>query len=83
MHVPVRVAAATTTFTVGITASAALLVFALQGRNDTALAGPVITGSLLGGLLGAKVQSRLPPLTIRRGLCGLLVLVAIALAARG
>jgi uncharacterized membrane protein YfcA len=34
MHVPTRVAAATTTSTIGITASAALAVFALQGRTD-------------------------------------------------
>jgi len=80
MYVPVRVAAATTTFTVGITSSAALVVFALQDRIDPELAGPIIAGSLVGGLLGARVQSNLHPILIRRGLCGLLIVVAVVLA---
>ncbi len=82
MYVPIRVAAATTTFTVGITSATALLVFAVQDRIDTRLAGPVIAASLVGGLLGARVQSRLRPILIRRGLSALLVLVAVVLVAR-
>ena len=82
MHVPVKVATSTTTFTVGITSSAALLVFALQGRIDVETSALVIVGSLVGGQLGARLQSSLSPMVIRRVLSVLLVIVALVLVVR-
>jgi uncharacterized protein len=79
MRVPVKVAAATTTFTVGITSATALLVFAAHGRVNLEHAGPVIAGSLLGGYLGARFQSSLDPNVIRRSLAALLFVVAAIL----
>jgi len=79
MRVPVKVAASTTTFTVGVTSAAALLVFAAHGRINLAHAGPVITGSLLGGQIGARLQSRLGSSVIRRALAGILVGVSLIL----
>ncbi|HEU5083445.1 MAG TPA: sulfite exporter TauE/SafE family protein [Acidimicrobiales bacterium] len=82
MHVPMKVAAATTTFTVGITSSAALVVFALQGRIDAQTSAVVVVGSLVGGQLGARLQSDLSPALIRRVLSVLLVVVATVLVVR-
>lgn len=82
MHVPVRVAAATTTFTIGVTAAAGLLVFALQGRIDLPVAAAVCAGSILGGGVGAVVQSRLSPPQVRRVLSGVLVVVGLLLLVR-
>lgn len=79
MRVPVKVAAATTTFTSGITAAAALLVFAAHGRINLEHAGPVIAGSLLGGHAGALLQASLDADAIRRALAGVLVVVAAVL----
>lgn len=79
MHVPIKVAASTTTFTIGITASAALIVFALQGRLDVQQAAAVVFGSLAGGLIGALAQARLQPTHIRRALSMVLVIIAIVL----
>jgi uncharacterized membrane protein YfcA len=79
MRVPVKVAASTTTFTSGITSAAALLVFATHGRVNFEHAGPVIAGSLVGGYLGALLQTRLDPGTIRRSLAAVLLGVAVAL----
>ena len=79
MRVPVRVAAATTTFTIGITSATALLVFAAHGRVNLEYAGPVIAGSLLGGHLGARCQSALDPRVVRRSLAALLLAVAVVL----
>ena len=81
MHVPTKVAASTTTFTIGVTASAALVIFALQGRIDIQQSAAVIFGSLGGGLAGAEAQSRLSPVWVRRGLSVVLVAVAIVLVA--
>jgi len=79
MRVPVKVAAATTTFTIGITSAAALLVFAAHGRINLANAGPVIAGSLLGGQLGARLQATLDPSLVRRSLAAILLVVAAIL----
>lgn len=79
MHVPTKVAAATTTFTIGITAAAALAVFAAQGRIDTHLAAAGIAGSLLGSVAGVRFQARMQPAAIRQGLSVILVLVAVVL----
>lgn len=79
MHVPTKVAAATTTFTIGITASAALIVFALQGRLSAQDASAIVLGSLAGGVIGAAMQSALQPMLVRRALSVVLVVIAIVL----
>lgn len=82
MGVPVKVAASTTTFTVGITSAAALIVFALHGRIELDDAAPVILGSLAGGLVGARLQARFAPKLVRAALAVVLVVVAGILLAR-
>lgn len=82
MTVPMKVAAATTTFTVGVTASAALIVYAFQGRIDVEAASLVIVGGLFGGRAGAALQSRLPPPVVRRLLSALLIVIAVVLVVR-
>jgi uncharacterized membrane protein YfcA len=79
MRVPVRVAAATSTFTVGITSTTALLVFAGQGRLDAEGGAAAVAGALLGGLLGARLQQRLHPVRTRRIIGGLLVVIGVVL----
>ncbi len=82
MHVPVKVSSSTTTFSIGITASAALLVMIVKGRVDVELALMVMLGSLAGGVAGSFVQSRLSPPAIRRFLSLLLVVVAVILVVK-
>ncbi|HSJ29591.1 MAG TPA: sulfite exporter TauE/SafE family protein [Acidimicrobiia bacterium] len=79
MHVPTKVAAATTTFTIGVTAAAALTVFGIQGRIDTRGAAAVIVGSLAGSFLGASLQARMNPARVRAGLSVVLVVVAVVM----
>ncbi len=76
MGIPVKVAAATTTFTVGFTAATALLVFGAQGRLDERAGAAIVVGGLAGGWLGAAVQQRLAPERVR-------VVLAMALASVG
>jgi uncharacterized membrane protein YfcA len=82
MHVPVKVAAATTTFTVGITSAVALLVFASQGRIVASDAALVAASAIVGGTAGARLQAVLSPPTVRRLLSALLVVVGIILIVR-
>jgi uncharacterized protein len=83
MHVPVKVAAATSTFTVGLTSSAALIIFAGQGRIDYRAGAAVVVGGLVGGLVGARLQERLPPRHVGLVLAGILVGVGLLLVVRG
>lgn len=82
MHVPVRVAAATTTFTIGLTAATGLGVMAVQGRLDLHECAAVCVGSMLGGRVGAVLQTRLSPPQVRRVLSAVLVVVGVVLMVR-
>jgi uncharacterized membrane protein YfcA len=82
MYVPVKVSSSTTTFSIGITAAAALLVKAVHGDIDVELAAMVVLGSLVGGQVGSLVQSKLSPPTVRKFLSVLLLVVAVILVAR-
>ncbi len=83
MRVPVKVAASTSTFTVGITAAAALAVMAVRGQIDAHDGAIVVAGALVGGQAGAALQGVLPPPIVRRLLSVLLVVVAVILVVRG
>lgn len=83
MHVPVRVAAATSTFTVGITSAVTLLVYAGQDRIDVRAAAAVLLGGLAGGLTGSTIGTRIHPQGIRRFLSLALVAVALVLGVLG
>lgn len=76
MGIPLKVAAATTTFTIGVTAAAGLVVFGLQGRIEPRAAAAVIAGSLIGGQVGARLQSAVPVPVMRASLGVVLVIVA-------
>lgn len=56
MGLPVRVAASTSTFVVGLSASAGLAVYLGSGRIAPAVAGPLLVGSTIGSIAGASLQ---------------------------
>ena len=84
MHVPVKVAAATTTFTVGVTAAVGLAVFAGQGRIDADAGAAIVVGGLAGGFAGARLHATLHPRVAKLVVSALLVVVgAILLVTAG
>ncbi|MCC5948518.1 MAG: sulfite exporter TauE/SafE family protein [Nitriliruptoraceae bacterium] len=76
MHVPAKVAAATSTFATGLTAAAGLAVLLPRGHLDATELCAVVLAGLLGGNAGARLQRWLAPTLARRGLGLLLVVVA-------
>lgn len=82
MQVPVKVAAATTTFTMGITAASGLIVFGGQGRIDEVGGAAVALGAVLGASVGARVQTSLPASRARLVTGALLAVVAIVVLVR-
>jgi uncharacterized membrane protein YfcA len=83
MHIPVKVAAATSTFTVGLTASTALIVFAGQDRIDYRAGAVVVVAGVVGGLIGVRLQGLLPPPAVRRILSVVLVVIGVVVLVRG
>jgi len=82
MQVPVKVAAATSTFTVGVTSAVSLIVYLRQGRVDLVAAAAIVLGAVVGGIGGTTLASRLAPTTTRRVVALLLAAVAVLLVVR-
>jgi uncharacterized membrane protein YfcA len=83
MHVPVKVAAATSIFTVGLTSATALIVFAGQDRISYREGAVVVVAGLAGGVLGARIQHVVAPPRVRIVLAVVLLLAGLSLLVRG
>jgi uncharacterized membrane protein YfcA len=82
MQLPAKVAAGTSTFTIGLTATTALLLMAIDGRVDASDAALVVLGALAGGTIGSGLQRRLSPQVVRRATSVVLVVIAVILVVR-
>jgi uncharacterized membrane protein YfcA len=78
MGVPLRVATATSTLIMGLTAAGALLPMARQGWVLWDRVGPLVAGAFLGASFGARWMPRWPPKALRV----LFVLVVLIMATR-
>lgn len=77
MGLPMKAATATSSFIMGMTATAAALLYYARGEILVALAAPLALGVFLGAQLGSRLAPRLKSRTLRR----LMTLVLVVLAA--
>ncbi len=77
MRVPIKVAAATSNFMIGVTAIASLFVYFARGYVHPYTVVPVALGVVVGATFGAAVSARVHPGVLRRILVVILVLVAV------
>jgi uncharacterized protein len=82
MGVPIRVAAATSNFMIGVTAVASLFIYLGNGEVHPAIVTPLVLGTMVGALVGSTFSSRLPSDRVRRILTIILVLVAAQMGLR-
>jgi uncharacterized protein len=82
MNMPLRPAAATSTFMIGVTASAGALVFLFAGDLQLFLAAPIALGSVVGSYAGSIFQDRATAGRLRGILLGVLVFASVVMAAR-
>lgn len=80
MRVPIKVAAATSNFMIGVTAIASLFVYFARGYLEPFTAVPVALGVVVGATAGAATSSKVHPSVLRRILIVILVLVGIQMA---
>ncbi len=78
MRLPFKVATATSTFMIGVTAAASAGIYLGRGYIDPVLAMPVMLGVLAGSTLGSKVLPRIGTKALRRAFS----LVILAIGAR-
>ena len=76
LRLPIKVSSATSNFMIGVTAAASAGAYFMRGAIIPAIAGPVVLGSVLGSLLGARILMAVSNDRIR--LLFVVVLVALS-----
>lgn len=76
LRLPLKVSSATSNFMIGVTATASAGAYLVNGAIVPAVAGPVVVGSVIGGILGARMLIRASGERVRN----LFVLLLIALS---
>lgn len=82
MRVPVKVAAATSNFMIGVTALSSFAVYLARGDVHPYPAALVAVGVTGGSLLGTRLQGRASPMVLQYVLAAVLALVAVQLVVR-
>jgi uncharacterized membrane protein YfcA len=82
MDVPVKVAAATSSFMIGVTATAGLAIYAGRGFVHPGIAAPLSVGVLAGALAGSRFAANASPVVLRRILALVLMVVAVLMIVR-
>ncbi|MBX7152093.1 sulfite exporter TauE/SafE family protein [bacterium] len=77
--VPIKIAAATSSFMIGFTGLAGALVYALFGKIDWYLSASLVLGTLLGSHAGSKAAVRLKSSVITKVLVAVLIVSAVRL----
>lgn len=78
LRLPIKVSSATSNFMIGVTAAASAGAYFMRGDIVPSIAGPVVLGSVVGSVLGARILMRVSNEKLRV----LFVVVLIALAAQ-
>jgi uncharacterized membrane protein YfcA len=80
--VPIRVAAATSTFMIGVTAAASSILYYARGEIALPLTAAICLGALPASLLGARLSDRVKARSLKVLMALLLVAVALQMTAR-
>ncbi len=87
LRLPLKVSSATANLMIGVTAAGGAAAYALRGEVVPALVGPVVVGSVLGAVLGARILVRAATGGLRIAfaviLLGLAVLTTFAVVGAG
>lgn len=83
MGIPLRVAAATSNFMIGVTAAASLVIYIQRGFLDPIVATPVALGVTAGALIGTVVSPKVSSAVLARVFGVLLLLIAAQTLLRG
>ncbi len=77
MKIPYKVAVATSTLIIGITATMTASVFLFRGEIDPRIAGPVVLGVILGTAIGSRLLRKLPSSILKFAFIGVMFWVSL------
>jgi uncharacterized protein len=80
---PLRAAAATSAFMIGVTATAGVIIYYVNGQLLPTAAAAAILGVQLGSFVGLKASPRMPVKMLKLLLAGVLAAVAVLMFVRG
>jgi len=83
MGVPLKVASATSSFMIGMTAAASAAIYLSRGQIDPILAGPIALGVLGGATAGARLLTKVNTNVVRWVFIVVLVIVAAEMLQKG
>jgi len=83
MGLPLKVASATSSFMIGVTAAASAGVYFYRGDINPFIAGPVALGVVAGAVIGSRILNRLHSAVVQAIFTAVLVLVAIQMIWKG
>lgn len=81
MNVPIRVASATSTFMIGVTAAAGALVYLFAGDVGILITAPTAVGTVLGSQIGSELRPRTTSALLKDAFVAVLVFAAISMTA--
>lgn len=82
MHVPLRVATATSNFTIGVTAATGAYIYYGRGDVNVGIAAAVVAGVFAGSLLGAQFAPKVRSVYVLALFIGITVLLALQMLHR-
>ncbi len=90
LRLPLKVSSATSNFMIGVTATASAGAYFMEGKIAPMIAGPVVVGSVLGGIAGARIlmvassdKIRILFVAVLVGLAGQMLFSAFGFGLRG
>lgn len=83
MGVPLKIAAATSNFMIGVTAAASAFIYYLNGRIDPLVAVPVALGVFAGAAAGIRINSRISTEALRKTFVIVFAYIAVEMALKG
>jgi len=83
MGVPLKAAAATSNFMIGVTASASAFIYYLNGNIDAVAAVPVALGVFGGAAVGARINERISTRSLKKVFVFVFIYIAIQMLIKG
>ena len=82
MHVPTKVASATSSYMIGITAFSGAIIYFIRGSIDLQIAATVAVGAYIGAVLGTRISAKVHAKEIRKYMSVVFFAIAVIMLAK-